>query len=52
LKLAAVTGWPFENFEKPTFTVKSYVLPPVETFGKPDAPSGTSWADRGPFPSG
>ena len=33
-------------------TVKSYVLPLFETFGKPAAASGTSWLVRGPMPSG
>ena len=33
LKLAAVTGWPFENFVKLAFTVKSYVLPLSATRG-------------------
>ena len=42
LKDAAVTGWPFENFVNPAATVKSYVLPSFETFGKPDDASGTS----------
>ena len=49
---AAVTGWPFENFVKPALTVKSYVLPSFETFGNPEAASGTSWLARGPFASG
>ena len=42
LKFAAVTAWPFENFVKPALTVKSYVFPLFETFGKPVAASGTS----------
>jgi len=42
LKFAAVTAWPLENFVNPALTLKSYVLPLFETFGKPAAASGTS----------
>src|SRR4029077_13069538 len=52
LKLAAVTGWPFENFVKPALTVKSYVFPLFEILGKPAAASGVSWPPFGPFASG
>ncbi len=39
LKLAAVTGWPFENL-KPERMVKVYVFPSLETIGRPAATSG------------
>src|SRR6266567_3973153 len=42
LKFATVTGRPFENFVKPALTMKSYVFPLFDTFGKPAAASGTS----------
>src|SRR5436190_4381643 len=42
LKFAAVTAEPSENFVNDALTVKSYVFPLFETFGKPAAASGTS----------
>ena len=52
LKFAAVTAWPFENFVKPALTVKSYVFPLFETFGKPAAASGINWDPFAPLASG
>src|SRR5881397_1105422 len=52
LKLAAVTAWPFENFVKPALTLKSYVRPLFDTFGKPAAASGTSCEPFAPLASG
>lgn len=39
LKLAAVTGWPFEN-RYPERIVKVYVFPSLETIGIPADTSG------------
>ena len=39
---AAVIGEPSLNL-RPDFTVNVYVLPSLETVGKPVAASGTSW---------
>ncbi len=53
LKFAAVTLWPVGvNLVFVTSTVKSYVFPPFEILGKPDAASGVSCDPFGPFASG
>ena len=53
LKFAAVTSAPDgANLVFVTSTVKSYVFPPFDTFGRPVAASGASSDPRGPLTSG